>query len=314
VPRLALNWYDFDEGDGFLSPGPTNLGVNLVGYPSVDVYKFATTGWQNSPVSLPAKSAWYPELYGKDSIFVFRDLCARYRLAAGTVGGNGGTDDSAAPPPVVDKLFSWHVADHVAVAPDAAIPGWTDSSGWGRHLLQPTGAKQPLLKRGVLNGHAVVRFDGLNDTLQSLVASTPQPYTIMVVLKQYGGGNAQQVWVEGGGSNTPLLYRADAIDAIHAWAGGVEFAYHIPGGWPSAFHCISAIYNGAGSDIWDNKTAAAAGDAGANALTGLTLGAGWDGTLPAQIDVAEVLVYWKALSNGERDAVVDYLNAKYGLF
>lgn len=58
-----------------------------------------------------------------------------------------------------------------ATADTTAVARWDDQSGNNRHATQATGAKCPLLRTAVINGHSVLRFDGSNDCLQSTAMS-----------------------------------------------------------------------------------------------------------------------------------------------
>lgn len=315
-PLLALNWYELNEGEEFLSPVPANIGVNLQALPvwADQHWHWHTSGWQNSPVATPTKTKWYPLPYAhaQSPQSRFRRFTGRYRFVGGPgVGGLGGTDGSSKLPPVTDKLFSWHVADDITLANAAAISEWPDFSGWSRHLQQATSANQPTYRTNQLDGHAVVRFDGVNDFLLSSLAQTAQPYTIIVVLKQYSTGGTQQVWAADSDGGAPLFYRDTGTDKVNLWTGGTDITYNRGTAWPSGFICMTAVANGASSAIYEGKTQKVTGNPGASNMTGLVVGARSDGSLPAQIDVAEVIVYYKALSGTEINSVCDYIHAKY---
>src|SRR3990167_9701390 len=63
------------------------------------------------------------------------------------------------------------------------IGAWDDLSGNGRNVLQATNGLRPLLKLAIQNGKPIVRFDGLDDYLQSALfgAAFAQPNTTIVV-------------------------------------------------------------------------------------------------------------------------------------
>jgi hypothetical protein len=323
APRLALNWYDLDPGDGFLSPVPTNFGVNLVAENTVSQssYHWYTTGWQNSPVTGPTARNWYPELYVKGATgFSFRKFTAEYRWVGGTVGATGGSDDSRSRPTFLTGLVSWHVADDIALADGSAVSQWPDQSGFARNLKQATGAKQPILKTNLtpgVNGHRIVRFDGVNDYLQCALSSVvAEPCTVFIVMQQFSGGGTQQIWLGGGTAIPPLFYRYDASNTVSIWGGsGSDLTYARSSAWPMPFTVMSAVFNGgSGSNVWENETSKVSGTAGSASFGGLTVGALDDGTLPAQIDVAEILMYTGALSDANRLLVIRYLNAKYAVY
>ena len=68
-------------------------------------------------------------------------------------------------PAAFPGLAGWWDADSLGYADGTAIDNgsnkWTDRSGNGNHLIQATAANQPVLKTGIINGRAVVRFDGV---------------------------------------------------------------------------------------------------------------------------------------------------------
>lgn len=315
VAQLALNWFALDQGDSFLSPVPTNIGLILNGVPQDNRFFYCSTGWQNSPANPidPGKSG-YPELYGKGTAFSFRRLTAQYRLVGGLAGPLGGAGETSQLPKT-NKLFTWLIADNIPIADGASIAEWPDYSSFTRTLKQSDASKRPVLVRNALNGHAVARFDGINDFLQTSVGDTgSQPFTIFIVLKQYTAGSTQQVWISGGVGTSPLIYRFDAANQIDTWGGsGGDLTYNRASNWPSPYMVISMTFNGASSALWENGNLAKAADQEGGGWAGLTLGARNDGALPASIDVAEVIGYYQAMTDPDRLAVVNYLMSKYAI-
>jgi hypothetical protein len=80
------------------------------------------------------------------------------------------------------------------------------------------------------------------------------------------------------------------------------------------FTILTVLLNGASSQVWENLTSKVTGNPGGSGISGLVVGSNDAETLPAQIDVAEILVYYKALSTAERESVVNWLNGKYVVF
>jgi len=95
-------------------------------------------------------------------------------------------------------LVLWLEADHqtyqdtgfVTAADDdgEVVGGWQDRSSESDHLTQSTTAKKPLLKTSVVNGHPVLRSDGVDDWLSNLGGFTSlrnaSEYTYLVVFQQ----------------------------------------------------------------------------------------------------------------------------------
>lgn len=312
APEIALNWYYLNEGDAFLTPVPTNQGVHLVGDNDPFVYHFFSTGWQNSPIAAPAAGTHgYPEIYTFGTAVSFRNFAARYRWVAGDVGAEGSAEQ-AAKLPAVGNLLGWYAADNIPVVDGGAVAEWADYSGRGQAFQQATGAKRPSVQSA--GGIRYVSFDGVDDCLKTIgEIVSGNPFTIFLVLRQNAGGATQQVWLGQKGAGAPLFYRGDATDQVNAWVGGTDLIYHRASPWPSPFMVWTAVCNGATTTLYEGGTQVASGDAGSVGLPGLTLGSNGSETLPAQIDVAEVILAFKAATTQERTDVVAYLQTKYGL-
>lgn len=316
APYVYVNWYEFQVGSQFLSPVPTNPGVQLVGLTGVPVVMhFCSTGWQNSPVAAPSQPTWYPELYGGHLLRVGR-LNAERRWACGAgLAGAGDADGSGLPPHVL-YLHRWFEAEHIALPDGALVDFWGDKSGFHQGFSS-SGSHRPSLARAGLNGRAYLSFDGVDDYMTYQVGAG-QPFEIYLVMRQRAGGTSPQVWVDG--LNTPfLIYRGDDTDQVDLYANGSgDLIYHRGSPWPSPWMVLSASFNGDATTVWENKTLKATGGAGKPGVAGpglgLTLGARRSLDLFSALDVAEVVVYLTNHTTTERQHIVDWLNAKYGVF
>lgn len=313
--KLALNWYGLKTGDGFLSPVPDNFGVELDAIEDVNQPRFVSTGWQVSPIdAIGGDENGYPELYCKGATLYFWRLAALHRFVFGDTSGSP-DDDGMIDLPITNNLFSHHVANDVPLASGSSVAEWADYSGHNRTLLQSNASKRPVLVRNVLNGKAVVRFDGVDDFMQTVIGDTgAQPFTIFAVLKQFSGGPDTQVWISGGSGSPPLVYRESATNQVDVWGGsGSDLTYNRGSNWPSPYMVVSVVANGSSSSIWENRADVVDGTIGGGGWSGLTVGCRQDGTLPAHIDVAEIVGYSGAMNDTDRLAVVNYLMSRYGL-
>jgi hypothetical protein len=193
---------------------------------------------------------------------------------------------------------------------DAGVPGgegdhWEDQSGLGNHGTQTNGAAVPRLVPNVVNGLPVMRFDG-GDTVRFTTRLTAVRTVFWVV---------STAEVSGGSPANRGLLADDG--ASYAWRGG----YGSPG------------------TIWDPSSSAAVKD-GLTSVNGVAV-AGTTTPRPTSLsvvsvvttgnssavkfgesynaapwlgDLAELIVYDRALTEAERKQVEDYLNAKYRLF
>lgn len=238
--------------------------------------------------------------------------------------------------PVADGLELWLDAGRAngdkPVPHDGKLDAWHDASGKGRHLTQPVADARPT--RLPAGGTAVVRFDGLDDHLRAVkLAAELKEFTVFVVTapRQNPGG-----------------FRG--VLALNA-AGGRDYETGLTldfGPGPSTrFNALNV--EGRGFGTWRNlltgdypmgelRTLEVTGDAklirlnvdGKPAgerprdgkpvsLNEITIGARYYTNGPGaqkvdgfgRWDVAEVLVYGRALSADELKKMRTYLDAKY---
>ncbi len=299
VPRLAINWYDLGPGDAFLSPVPSNFGIELTGVAGNQRFVMATTGWQNAPID-PFTKNGYPECYvtGSDVVDFARLVC-RHRWVSTPLSGSAG-EPSVAPPFAASVL--WHLeAAWVPRAHNEVVDTWPDYSGRGSHMKIRAGA--PVLKSG--SSPAYVSFDGVTDCMETVLQpGAAQPYTMFMVLRQRAEGGTQQMWFDGSG----LLYRDNATNKVNLWlGGGPDLTYNRASNWPSDFICVSVVANGASSNIWEDRTLKVSGDCGTRSFTNLLLANNTFSSLPAAIDVRTMLTYTGALNDTDRNTVLTYL-------
>lgn len=101
-------------------------------------------------------------------------------------------------PRTLPGIFAWYDASYIngfgqaQPAADAAIAQWNDLSGNLRHLVQGTGANQPLFRvTGGPNGGNSVNFVDATDTMQVAAAGTAlRPITVAAVWKNTLADNA----------------------------------------------------------------------------------------------------------------------------
>jgi hypothetical protein len=230
------------------------------------------------------------------------------------------------PIPVAGLKLWLDAAAGVETADGNAVQGWGDRRGGGQRVAQSEPARQPVLVTNVINGKPGVRFDGNDDTLVGAADGrrlfSTNAGTIYVVQRQAGVHSA----------NTTLTWRAPSYDNwvnLHLSYKGLlifDFGDAEPGGggrltmsqprWvPDNFQVFEAYRSGAAGELWVSGELAGAGqftnpleirmvgDLIIGGLAGATL----------QGDLAELLVYNRALGVEERAAVRDFLGGKYGI-
>lgn len=216
-------------------------------------------------------------------------------------------------PTDIAGLQGWYKADGLALNDGDAVATWTDSSGLANDAAQATGANQPIYKTSILNGQSVVRFDGTNDFMSVAgITNNTATRTIFFVAKATSVPTDRVVWA----LSATSIMAAHASDAQWLYYGNaVDAAVLIGGDATANFATIACRINSVTSvdlyrdegvltnlDPEDTFSGAAALTIGANSGGG---SAWWPG------DIAELIVFNAALSDANRQAMTDYLYAKW---
>jgi len=206
------------------------------------------------------------------------------------------------PPAGVTDLALWLDAAQLSwVADGATVHAWPDSSGTGNHAVRANGA--PTYQTSVLNGQPVVRF--YSDAAVGDYFGFPRINTIRTVfwvLKDDHTANRNQFLL--GDSDTYQFYRG----ADNLWnPGGTDG--NIMGGTTKL---MGTVVDGTTTPLprgsFQLVSLVTTGNVQANQLTQDRV---WEGSWKG--DIAEVLIYSRALTAQEESAVGKYLTTKYGL-
>ena len=225
--------------------------------------------------------------------------------------GVGGPPVVAFVPTDITGLQLWLRADDIAQADNTAVSAWADQSGLGNNAAA-AGGVEPTLQTSEVNGHSVVRFDGVNDVMTVTgITNNDATRTVIYAGKIIAFTSNDGVWGWSASASvdqgtTTIRYR------LNAAAGSVTIG--TPG--VGTFHCGIVRFNSTSSaDVYLNTAAATnfdPDDAYQSGALALALGARVAaGTNPGNIDLAEMLIYNVAITNTEKDSVVNYLKAKY---
>lgn len=212
-------------------------------------------------------------------------------------------------PTDVPNLALWLDASRITGLVDGdPVANWSDLSGQGRDATQGTGAARPTYKVAILNGKPVVRFDGVDDYLKTSAFTLNQPTHVFIVLTLIAQAASAYYW-DGNGQNLMAAYqRLQGLMTLYAGGNGPEKTFG-----NGSTHIVSALYNGSSSELRFEGGAATTGDVSTSNAGGITLGARGNVAVFANIDVAEVLIYNRALAADERQKCERYLGKKYGL-
>jgi hypothetical protein len=214
----------------------------------------------------------------------------------------------ASPLAIADCAAWYDAALGIALDGSSLVSQWDDQSGNALHLTQGTGAARPAMGT-TASGRPCLVFDGGDDILNATVA-IPQPQTVFVVGKWGGSGSGTMIC---GGGNQMRFWRIDAVSAN--FEGNASNALQLFNVTPDAWHVHSMVLNGVASWYAQDFAVKVRGNAGVASATGIGVGGltGFGAPHYANCSVAEVIVYARALSDGERVAVEQYLARKHEL-
>lgn len=213
------------------------------------------------------------------------------------------------PPFDLGQTHAWYPIHKLTFEADALVNKVRDLSGNRRHLLQGTLGRRPIFKLNLVDGKPALRFDGIDDVMSSVAFAYVQPICVSVVLQRHNN-TFKYIYSSLDGSGI-ALFQGDVFNAVSLFAGTGS-------GDPSGaigtgeFYLMTAEYNGASSNIYENGVLAgdSPGNPGSNNGSGIVLGnRGSDFALPSQIDVAELVIYHPSI----RTDVEAYLMAEYSL-
>jgi hypothetical protein len=260
-----------------------------------------------------------------------------FAVAAAGTDLTTGSDPSAQIPR--KGLAFWVRADQGVTLRDSAVSAWADLSGNNRHAVQPVPAQQPTFVPRAIGGHPAIRFDGVDDCLTFpcpvtrlagmsifLVAATAEERTGGITQ----AGNAALCWKEL--ENYGVVFLTPFQTKVHFGFGtGQPPCVHV---YPRTatldrgYSVTTAIKSLANVVLFVNgrECLRASGDnrpiAKVEDLGAIGLGMGDRAThrrFPGEVEgesyfpgeIAEILVYSRALGDAERKAVEQVLLGKY---
>ncbi|RPI95494.1 MAG: hypothetical protein EHM40_02770 [Chloroflexi bacterium] len=196
-----------------------------------------------------------------------------------------------------------------AVAADADPIGKVlDKSGNAHHLTQGTEGARPAYKTGIQGNRAAALGDGGDHLDTAAFTEIAQPNTIFLVARNpaYSG---TEVYFDGIASDKRHA-AFDYTDQINwfagsSWGGGVV---------ATESTLYEVVFNGANSPLFENGVGISSGDAGAQALTGITLFGNFEGGGNLSGYIMEFLLFNSALSVANRELVRSYLNEKWKVY
>lgn len=226
---------------------------------------------------------------------------------------------------------------------DGTVATWQDKSGNDRHVTQSSAVREPAYVEdgmGMGNQKAAVRFDGGDDALQATTAgdwtflNNGTDNTVFVVTRWRVGGDIEALLATKEGSGTVgfelspddrgSIFNDEISGAVARGVAG-QLALNVTTPDNSFRHNRDYVVtwrfeNGAAGDdgaIRINESPSASSEPAYAFASGAPAGALVIGdrpngpTVPYDGDIAEVIIYDRALTSGEIDGIEDYLYEKY---
>lgn len=216
--------------------------------------------------------------------------------------------------PVAGAILWWDFSDEATVTIDTGISEVTDKTGNGNAGVQITGLRQPVHATSASIGGGtlkVAQFDGSADVLATASSIGNMPFTWFVTC------------VKPDSVGTDVLVRVDQhatyIDAssrLTTWTGttGNVWTTTTTDWTDDHVYCLKAQTGAGSTQLYIDGTAT--GSAATFTNTGdeaVFMGAdNASGTSPGNWYVGEFILYPSALNDTDRNAVEDYLSAKWG--
>jgi len=268
----------------------------------------------------------------------------RISLASTDPGsGPGGVDSTDG----TGNLVLWLDANGITGDDGSFLSTWNDKSGWGNHASQSTMGNQPTLQTLELNNQSVARFDGLADFNEgdwlnisdADELDNTSGLTIFTVINPSGGGESvmgilskRVYWLDKASytiffenalcSNTNcMLYDIDnnSMPYNRFTSDPYTFTNNIPAQvtvWYDGTQPLSKIMRNASTLSSSSPTSTSIPNYASNLTLG-TMNEGYDSNtgIPHfyQGDIAEVIIYRKALNSAEHVLVENYLSSKFNI-
>ncbi|MEM6347837.1 MAG: lamin tail domain-containing protein [Bacteroidota bacterium] len=242
-----------------------------------------------------------------------------------TVQGSGSPGRAneflCAPAQIQAGLSAWLAAD-LDTTEGSMIANWRDRSGQGADASQSNSSKLPQYISDGINGHSILRFDGLDDwfKINQLAATLSDSSTVFAIFRpriqsgdgyylssHFGGSNRVKF---GHRSNGELIYDDDAVTLASGDFRGRATMTSF-----SLYPDLKAqgYVNASAGPAWTSAYISTGADR-------VSIGQEFDGSgADSQTsnhwsgDLAELILYERVLSIEEHQKVASYLAIKYGL-
>jgi hypothetical protein len=251
----------------------------------------------------------------------------RRRIQTAMQQGGGA---AAFSPTDIAGLKLWLDASQITGLNDGdAVATWSDLSGLANDVTQATASRKPTYKTAILNGRAVVRFDGADDFMETAVNfgtnNSLAGDIVASVFVVYRKLNVNAGHAYGWGTATVALKSVGVYDdnsiQQYSFAGGngLNFNSCASSTWfVREFHKSAGAINTTGETLLngtsDLRSGSSANTPSVDGSHAFRVGRWVDYAYYLNGDVAEVLVYQGSAASAARASIRSYLNAKWTVY
>lgn len=294
----------------------SNQSVSIIGDPGAQVY-YTTDG--STPTT---GSTLYTGEFSISSTTVIKAIAVQPFATSNVSNANIQIDVKTANVPR-SGMSLWLKADHGLVTSSSEVSEWKDMSASANNAAQATSADRPILVANAVNGLPAVSFDGTSQYMQLGPGFTnfTAGATIFIVAKPTAVTSNARFFDFGNGATDNNFYLSQPNNT------NLSF-YTYNGSTPSSLTASNAVTlndyqllevlqtNSGACSIYTNGEQKAVGP-----VTGISnisrsgnyLGADNARSLFFKGEIAEIVIYNRALTQEERQNVEGYLYARYAL-
>ena len=233
-------------------------------------------------------------------------------------------------PANLSGLSLWLKADAGVTLSGSDVTAWADQSGNGNNASSSPGTR-PTFVSPFLNGKPAIEFDGQGQVMQIADANSLDFLNIssFIVLKYIGQGTGNNIVyfknANAGSPTDPAMYGLVGANGDNL----VSFSVNV-GGWSdyetsisianTVPRILSMTYDGTDQNVYSNGGLSNTFNIGGNIATstGLLQIGGYNQSFNAEEyfngQIAEIIMYNRAVTGTERQQVEAYLNTKYAIY
>jgi hypothetical protein len=240
---------------------------------------------------------------------------------------NSTTNPPSGGGPSLTGLKMWLKADAGVSKNGNYVARWSDQSGNGVNAGQADASRQPLFVASAVNGMPALQFDGANDFMDfTLPLNGLSEMTIVVVNSSrseldgsmYGSYRSSLYWGDQRNTGVSAVYLTPlSPEAQFRFGGSTAYGKHVrPAKLGTKWSATTAVKQSGNERLYVNGTQVLSVSGKPATVSGVpslgNLGRGFN-AVGYIGQIAEVLVYNRALSETELQDLNAYLKSKYGM-